>query len=480
MDERETAYAGVTGLTGMLERGEVSARELVELTLRRVESADRELNAFRAVSARRALTEADAADKARAEGDRRPLLGIPVAVKDDTDVAGEPTAFGTAVRPAPATEDSFFVARLRAAGAVLVGRTRMPEFGQWAFTETAHGGHTRNPWHPGRTAGGSSGGSAAAVAAGLVPLATGTDGGGSLRIPAACCGLYTLKTQRGRTSTAPRQGTWGTMAVFGGLTRSVADAAVLAEAVRGNLPGDRWVARPPEVPFTEAARTAPGRLRIGVAARPTIPGVRLDREQESALRATADTLADLGHDVREVRPRYPEFLTLWTGLALPSMLTDATELCASAAGGPADALALLERRTRENLSLARRLPPGTAGWAMRRLERLAAEVNRMFAAMDLLLTPTIAELPRRLGALDGASARRASLRSLPSIAYTALWNLAGNPAASLPAGLSREGLPLAVQLVGRLHDEVTVLRVSAQLEQARPWAGLLPPRGARA
>ncbi|KRV50001.1 hypothetical protein AQ490_18215 [Wenjunlia vitaminophila] len=457
----------------MLERGELSCRELVELTLRRIGAADRELNAFRVVNAYAALAAADAADRARARGDHRALLGIPIAVKDDTDVAGESTTHGTSVRPVPAARDAHLVARLRQAGAVIVGKTRMPEFGQWAFTETAGGGHTRNPWDLARTTGGSSGGSAAAVAAGLVPAATGTDGGGSIRIPAACCGLYGLKVQRGRVSTQPRSARWSALAVVGALTRSVEDAAALYDVVSGALPGDPWLAAPPPVPFRQAVCAGPGPLRIGVAPRPTVPGVRLDPEQESALWATADALADLGHQVRLVRPRYPEFLSVWTTQALGALGPDAQDLCA-AASHP-DARHVLERRTRENLALALRMPAAASAWATRRAERITAAVTGMFTTMDLLLTPAIAEVPRRVGALDGVSARRASLRSLPSIAYTALWNLTGQPAAALPAGLSRDGLPLAVQLVGRPGDETTVLQVSAQLERARPWAALRPP-----
>lgn len=474
----ETAFAGVAGQAGLLERGEATARGLAELALRRIASADRDLNAFRTVDAEGALAAADAADKARAEGDRRPLLGIPVALKDDTDLAGERTTHGTAVRPSPAAADSYLARRLKEAGAVVVGKTRMPEFGQWAFTETAGAGYTRNPWNLGRTTGGSSGGSAAAVAAGLVPMATGSDGGGSIRIPAACCGLYGLKVQRGRVSTAPRPEAWGALAVIGGLTRSVGDAALLYDAIRGNTPTDRWTVGEPRMPFTEAVRTEPGRLRIGVAANPTIPGISLDPEQAAALRATAEVLADLGHDVREVRPRYPRSpgpMSLWITQAMHGMREEAELLCAAAPGPDEAAYGLLERRTRENLRNARRLPAGVYPWAVRRSEELALRMNRMFTTMDLLLTPAIAEIPRPHGSLDGANATVASLRSLPSIAYTALWNITGNPAASVPAGLSRDGLPLAVQLVGRTDDEPTVLQVSAQLERVQPWAALRPP-----
>lgn len=480
MDEREldTAFAGAAGQAALLERGEVSARDLAALALRRIAAADRDLNAFRTVDAEGALAAADAADEARARGDRRPLLGIPVALKDDTDLAGERTTHGTEVRPAAAAEDSYLVRRLKEAGAVVVGKTRMPEFGQWAFTETAGAGYTRNPWHLGRTTGGSSGGSAAAVAAGLVPLATGSDGGGSIRIPAACCGLFGLKTQRGRVSTAPRPESWGALAVIGGLTRSVVDSALLYDAVRGNSPTDRWVAGEPRTTFGEAVRTEPGKLRIGVASQPTLPGIVLDPEQATALRATAEVLAGLGHDVREVRPRYPRSpvpVSLWMTQALYGMREDAERLCEAAPGPDGQAYRLLERRTRENLAGARRLPPAAYSWAVRRSELLGERVNRMFTTMDLLLTPAIAEVPRPVGALDRAGPGTATLRSLPSIAYTALWNITGNPAASVPAGLSRDGLPLAVQLVGRPDDETTVLQVSAQLERAQPWAALRPP-----
>ncbi|MFB6562174.1 amidase [Streptomyces sp. NPDC056400] len=461
-DDAELMFQGVARQAELVRTGKTTSRALVEAALRRIARTDAVLGAFRVVLAEQALAEADARDAAEPTG---PLHGVPVAVKDELDVAGQVTTFGGSANRTPVTADSEAVRRLRAAGAVVIGKTTMPEFGQWPFTESAAHGHTRNPWDTTRTPGGSSGGSAAAVAAGLVGAALGGDGGGSIRIPAACCGLFGLKPQRGRVSTAPTPHLWYALGTVGPLTRSVGDAALLYDVLAGTTPADRWSASPATASWVEALETPPGRLRIGYSVKPAVPGVRPHPEHVGAVLESVGALRELGHDVREVDPRYPDATAPF-----------AAQFCGGVRA-EADAVErpdLLERRTRRTLALARLVPESAVERGIRAGERLAERADRMFTTMDLLLTPVVAERPRPVGALDGAGLLTALARSRPMVAYTALWNVTGHPAASVPAGLGEDGLPLAVQLVGRRDDEVTVLRVAAQLEEVRPWAQRRP------
>ncbi|MDJ0380482.1 amidase [Streptomyces sp. G-G2] len=466
-DDAELMFQGVERQAELVRTGKITSRALVEASLRRIARIDPVLGAFRVVLAERALAEADARDAVTADGTDGlgPLHGVPIAVKDELDVAGQVTTFGGAANRTPVASDGEAVRRLRAAGAVVIGKTAMPEFGQWPFTESAAYGHTRNPWDTTRTPGGSSGGSAAAVAAGLVGAALGGDGGGSIRIPAACCGLFGLKPQRGRVSTAPHPHLWYALGTVGPLTRTVRDSAVLYDVLAGATAGDRWSARPATTGWAQALRTPPGRLRIGYSAKPAVPGVRPDPAHVGALLETVRALRELGHDVREVHPDYPDATAAFVAQFCGGVRAEAAAV---------ERPDLLERRTRRVLALARLIPEAAVERGIRAGERLSARADRMFTTMDLLLTPTIAARPRPAGALDGAGLLTALARSRPMIAYTALWNVTGNPAASLPAGHGADGLPLAVQLVGRRDDEVSVLRVAAQLEVARPWADRRP------
>ncbi|GAA5115354.1 amidase [Haloechinothrix salitolerans] len=467
MDTQELMYAGLAKQAHLVATGEVSSLELTEAVLARINRLNPELNAFRTVLADAALAEAARLDDVPA-GERGPLHGVPVAIKDEIDVEGAVTTFGGLANRTPATADAEVVRKLRVAGAVIVGKTTMPEFGQWPFTESAAYGATRNPWDTTRTPGGSSGGSAAAVASGMVAAALGGDGGGSIRIPSACCGLFGLKPQRGRVSTAPHRDLWLTLGTSGPLTRGVADSALFYDAIRGTVDVDRWHAEEPRMTFAEAAATPPGKLRIGYSATPAVRGLRPEAQHVAALADTAAALRELGHDVREIHPRYPDATAMFTpqyygGVRDEAKLVERPDL--------------LERRTKQTLALAKLMPERAIQWSVANTDRFAAKVNRIFDDVDLLLTPTIAHRPRRIGALDGANTLTAQLRALPMIAYTALWNVAGNPAAAVPAGFGADGLPLSVQLVGRPHDEVSILRVAAQLETARPWAHHRPSLG---
>lgn len=459
-------YAGAAALAGRIRRGELSASETTEACLARIDAANPSLNAFTNVMRERALVEARERDEAQARGETvGPLHGVPVAIKEELDVAGEVTTFGGRGNSTPAARDGEVVRRLRSAGAVVVGKTAMPEFGQWPFTESVAHGITRNPWDQTRSPGGSSGGTAAAVAAGLVPVGIGGDGGGSIRIPSACCGLFGLKPQRGRVSSDPHEHLWWALGTAGPLTRSVLDSALVYDVIRGDLSGDRFRADEPATSFVEAVDAPMRPLRVGWSTRPVTIGVRPAPEHVDAVRATATLLADLGHQVEEVYPGYPDATRAFVPQFFAGVRSEADVV---------EHPERLERRTRESLRYGRWARPRVVEWAIRHGEVIADRANRVFDRCDLLLTPTIAHRPPPVGVLDGVGSVQASLRSMPMIAYTALWNVTGNPAASVPAGFGSDGLPLAVQLVGRPHDETTIITVSAQLERARPWADSRP------
>ncbi|HEX6345341.1 amidase [Umezawaea sp.] len=464
MDLTEACFAGAARQAELLRSGELTSRELVAECLRRIHLHDRELNAFRVVFDAAALAEADAADATRAAGGDAPLLGVPIAVKEDLAVAGLPTTRGTDAVGTPAAEDSEVVARLRRAGAVVVGRTRMPELGLWPYTESSWAGVTRNPWSHDHSPGGSSGGSAAAVAAGFVGGAIGTDGAGSIRIPAASTGLFGLKPQRGRVSLAPDEQVWTGLVAAGPLTRHVRDWALIADQIADpNGP-----ARPPRTSFTAAATADPGRLRIAVSLRPWGPGIPLSQEVRDVVLDTASLLGDLGHDVVRTDP---EFADVAGSTAFAARYLH----CAALGMADVEQPSRLDHRTRQVAALGRRLPAGLVRKVVEQGDRLTGHANRIFADCDLLLTPVLTRPPLRIGEWSRWSTIRALLAAARMTTFLPLWNVTGNPAAAVPAGHTSGGLPLAVQLVARPHDECTVLSVAGQLERARPWADRLPP-----
>lgn len=459
-------FSGVESLAAATSSGEISARELTEACLARIDATNGRLNAFTNVMREKALDEAGARDRSRADGrDTGPLHGVPVAIKEELDVAGEVTTFGGRANSTPARRDAEVVRRLREAGAVVIGKTAMPEFGQWPFTESVAYGLTRNPWNTEKSTGGSSGGTAAAVAAGLVPFGMGGDGGGSIRIPAACTGLFGLKPQRGRVTSDPHEHLWWALGTAGPITRSVMDSALVYDVIHGAGSGDRFRAEGMETSFVDAARAPMRPLRIGWSTKPVTIGVKPHPEHVAAVQAMADALRQIGHHVEEVDPGYPDPTSAFVPQFFAGVASEADIV---------EHPKRLERRTRETLRLGKWVRPGVVEWAMRQGEKVAAKANEVFDGYDLLLTPTIAHRPPDVGVLDGAGSVRASLLAMPMIAYTALWNVTGNPAASVPAGFGSDGLPLAVQLVGRPHDEPTIVTVAAQLERARPWADRRP------
>ena len=467
MDAAEAAAAGLARQAELLRSRELSPRELTQACLDRIAGLDPHLGAFRTVHAERALAEADDAERALASGHgaggERPLLGVPLAIKDDTDEAGEVTTFGTRAHGGPAREDAEVVRRLRAAGAIPIGRTRVPELVIWPFTESATFGVTRNPWDPARTPGGSSGGSAAAVAAGMVGGALGSDGAGSIRIPASCCGVFGLKPQRDRVPLAPHHdshGGWHGCAVYGPITPTVRDAALFLDAT---------AAEPPARSFVDAASAAPGRLRIAVSfKRP--PGLtsllgRLNPEVRRKTEETATVLRSLGHQVVE---RDPDWGTVMNNLSMRYVR-----------GIHDDAAAMprperLERRTRGVVRLGGLVPTRVLARERAREAEHAARIGELFRDHDVLLTPVLTAPPIEIGRWEGHGALRTLAGAAAFASYTPPWNATGHPAASVPAGLSSDGLPIGVQLVGRPHDEATLLSLAAQLEAERPWNGRLP------
>ncbi|MFF6928454.1 amidase [Streptomyces californicus] len=451
-----------------LAEGATTSTALVADALARIEATQPTLNAFRHLRAEAALAEAAEADRRLAAGERLPLLGVPVAVKDDTDVAGLPTHFGCAGERPPATADSEAVRRLRAAGAVVVGKTNSCELGQWPFTEGPGFGATRNPWNTAHTPGGSSGGSAAAVAAGLVPAALGSDGAGSVRIPAAWTHLVGIKPQRGRVSVHPHSDAFQGLTVNGPLARTVADAALLLDAAAGPHPQD--LHRPPAVRAAEAARRDPGRLRVALAWRPplTLTGAGPDPEVRRAVTALAETLARLGHHVEEARPRYGLI-----GLAFVPRATAGIAEFAARHPEPA----LLDPRTRSALRTGTRLGGRAVRAARAREVRQHRRIGALFDAsgFDVLLTPTTAAPPPRIGRFDQLSAWRTDLAMTAACPYAWPWNVLGWPGVNIPAGFTRSGLPVGAQLLGPSRAEERLIALAAQLEDDLRWDEHRPP-----
>jgi amidase len=471
--DTDLAFAGPGALAELVRAGEVAPRELVELFLRRIDAIDPQLNAFRVTMAEQALAEADAltgpgaseAGSGRSDG---MLAGVPIAIKDQMRVAGQVATLGSRSYGPPAAADAEIVRRLRAAGAIPIGITNVPELMIFPWTASAANGITRNPWNPERTPGGSSGGSAAAVAAGMAPAATAADGGGSIRIPAACCGLVGMKPTRGRVSLAPKPQGWLGLDVYGALARSVRDSALLLDVIHGPAPGDADVAPPFSGSYEQAACTPPGRLRIAVSRRiPAGAIAKLSADQRSAWERMGTLLSELGHEMVERDPAYGlgglVFMQVWvrgtyeTSLEVPDR-------------------SLLERSSRQMAS---------AGWHLvhgRRRRRqliatrdaVSARILELWQEVDVVMTPGLARTAIAAEGGYGRSAPVAIDAAARFTPWTAAWNMTGQPAVTVPAGRGSDGLPVSVQLVGRPGAEDRLYSLAGQIEQAQPWAHQWP------
>jgi amidase len=444
-DEDAVAYAGVVGQAELLRDGHLTSAGLVDILLRRIARLDARLRAFRVVFADDARAAAAKADTARGGGDSRPLLGVPIAIKDNIAVQGQAALLGTGSPEAVATADAELVHRLRIAGMIIIGLTNLPELALWAATESQTHGISRNPWDPRRTPGGSSGGSAAAVAAGLVPAAHATDGLGSIRIPASACGLVGLKPTH---DFLPMVEHWHGLSHAGFVTRSVRDTAVMLDAATEGATRLADSLEPPRP------------LRIAVSTKaptPTRPVADVRRTLDRAV----GILRDLGHTVIDRDPPY--------GVAL-SMSNSVRYL-----GGVAEDVAALaqpratEGRTRALARLGRRLPLRAVPWARLTGDEFGAAMADFFGEIDLLMTPTMPVLPRKAGCLASRGVLRTLALMLPCAAYTGPWNAAGLPAISLPVGTTDSGLPIGVQIVGPALSEATLLALAASVEPVAGW-----------
>ncbi len=454
------AFLSATEQAELVRKREVSPLELVETYLERIERIDPELNAYVTVCADEAL--------AAAGGDLPdgPFRGVPLPIKDLTETAGIRTTFSSRAFADHVPDfDAAVVRRLREAGFIVLGKTNTPELGITAVTESELNGPCRNPWDTSRTAGGSSGGAAAAVAAGLAPAAHGSDGGGSIRIPASCCGLVGLKSARGRVSPAPYGGLEG-FSTSGPLTRTVLDAAAILDVIAGYEPGDPYWAPPPERPFAEECGADAGRLRVGLTVSPPIDAP-VAPDCVAAAEDAARLLVELGHEVEEVAPPWTDgrlfslFMTVWQVIpALHRVDLD-----------------LFEPMSRALAESARTVDSVDYVLATAQLRDFGRRLAAFMAGYDLLLTPTLAQPPVPVGALADDDPWVSIRNAGRFTAFTQVANITGLPAVSLPLFWSADGLPIGVQLIGKPAGETELLRVSRQVEQARPWRDRRPAVG---
>jgi amidase len=448
--------------------GEVTPTELVDHALRRIEAHDAGLGAFITVTPERALAAAAAAERRlSAGGALPPLLGVPTAIKDLNSTAGVRTTFGSRVTAdfVPTVDDGV-VTRLAAAGTISLGKTNTPEFGYPCYTDNDLVGPARCPWDPTKLAGGSSGGSAVAVAAGFVPFAQGSDGGGSIRIPASINGLVGIKPARGRISNAPLGGDATGLGTSGPLARTVRDAAAMLDAMAGPELGDfAWAPPlPPGETFLAAAGREPGQLRIGRFTESVMPGAELQPEIVAALDDAELLLTDVGHVV-EPAP---------SGLLGPEVLA-AFERVWSLSGAtlpvPAERVGELRPITQELRARGLAMPAKEAMEALTALRLFTRRFLQATAHFDVLLAPVVTMTPRPIGWFtDDADGAEDFERNKRYAAFTALYNVTGQPAVSVPLHWTADGLPVGTMLVGRPADEVTLISLAAQLEAARPWA----------
>ncbi len=482
------------GLADLVRRRDVSPRELVTAAITLIEAMNPRLNAVVHKMYDRAL------EQATSDLPDGPFRGVPILLKDLLAwYEGEPTTCGSRLyRGWIPPHDTEIVRRYRRAGVIVVGKTNTPEFGLTPFTEPELYGPTRNPWDTNRTPGGSSGGSGAAVASGMVPLGGGGDGGGSIRIPASCCGIFGLKPTRGRTPTGPDVGEhWQGAAVEHCLTRSVRDSAAMLDALRGPEPGSPYETAQPSRPYLTEVDTPPGRLRIAFTDSPFL-GHTVHPDCRAALHDAVTLCESLGHELVESAPPLDRetfnlaFLTMVCGEVSAELME------AKALLGRAATRSDVEVTTWVLHLLGRQMSGGECAKAAHYLRSASRRVGQFFEQIDVLLTPTLALPPFPIGQLQPPAHEKALMRIFGRlnagavlkllgvldkaasnlfdfIPYTPLFNVTGQPAMSLPLWWNGQGLPIGVHVVGRFGDEATLFRLAGQLERARPWSDKHPP-----
>jgi len=465
----------VTELAAAIRSGQTSAAEITEHYLDRIDRLNEQVGAFYTVTHELAREQAASADKAASAGRRDgtevpPLTGVPIPIKDLNMVAGVRLTYGsTILADNVADADDYTVEHLRSAGIVITGKTATPEFGLPCYTETRIGPPARTPWDLSRSAGGSSGGAAAAVASGLAPAAQGSDGGGSIRIPASVCGLFGIKPTRGRISQGPLMPDLTGLSTDGPLARTVADAALLLDAMTGNHPGDMYTlpARPAGESFLGYAGREPGRLRIARTVQTVVEGARVDPDCVAAWEEASALLASLGHEVEDVDLPFPEeavpsFLALWFTMAAFTPI-------------PPDQEGELLPLTQWLRAQGRAISAPDIFFHQAILQGSVRPAMTAMNAYDAILTPTVAMPPRPVGWFDEVEPAENFIRQTQFTPWTALFNLSGQPAVSVPLHWTDAGLPIGVMLAGRMGEEGTLISLSAQLEAARPWRDRHPP-----
>ena len=463
-----------TELAAAIRARELSPVAVTDHYLSRIEEKNPVVGAFFTVTAELAREQAKAAEKAVADASDPaqlpPLTGVPIPIKDLNMVAGVRQTYGSAVfADNVAPQDDYVTSMIRAAGAVIIGKTATPEFGLPCYTETEIGPPARTPWDLGRSAGGSSGGAAAAVATGLAPAAHGNDGGGSIRIPASVCGLFGIKPSRGRISNAPLMPDLVGLTTEGPLARTVADAALLLDVMTGNQPGDMYTQ--PPLPggesFAGFARRDPGRLRIGRSLAHPVGDGTVHPDCVAAYEEASSLLAGLGHEVEDVTPPFgpdvvPAFETLWYAMATIAPVAPADE-------------ERLRPLTRYLLERGRSVTAGELMFAQAFLQIIMRSALPALNAYDALLTPTLAAPPAEVGYFEQVEPAENFARQERFTPFAAIYNVSGQPAVNVPLHWTAGGLPIGVMLAGRVGAEGTLISLSAQLEAARPWQHRRPP-----